>query len=83
MNLHEIHEIQIHVLLGMTHQGQYSTARKICREVFDLYAENHYPIRRVRVIERLLYIAIVEGDEPGDLLNLGSSAIATLTAAKV
>ena len=78
-----IHEIQIHVLLGMTHQGQYSTARKICREALDLYTENDYPIRRVRVIERLLYIAIVEGDEIGDLLNLGSSAITTLTAAKV
>ena len=78
-----IYEIQVHVLLGMTHQGQYTTARRICREVLDLYPDTYFPIRRVRVIERLLYIAIVEGDEVGDLLNLGVSAITTLTSTKV
>jgi hypothetical protein len=78
-----IYEIQVHVLLGMTHQGQCTTARRICREVLDLYSDTHFPIRRVRVIERLLYIAVVEGDEVGDLPNLGASAITSLTSTKV
>ena len=78
-----IYEIQVHVLLGMTHQGQYTTARRICREVLDLYPDTDFPIRRVRVVERLLYIAIVEGHEVGDLLDLGASAITTLATTKV
>ena len=78
-----VYEIQINVLLGMTHQGQYTTARRICREILELYPDTHFPIRRVRVIERLLYIAIIEGDEVGDLLNLGASAITALTSTKV
>lgn len=77
-----VYEIQVHVLLGMTHRGQYATARRICRQTLDMYTEE-YPIRRVRVVERLLYLAIVEGDELGDLLNLGSSAITVLTSTKV
>lgn len=78
-----VYEIQLHVLLGMTHQGEYTTARRICGEILDLYPETHFPIRRVRVIERLLYIAIVEGDRVGDLMNLGASAITALASTKV
>jgi hypothetical protein len=77
-----VYEIQVHILLGMTHRGQYTTARRICHQILDIYTDN-YPLRRVRVIERLLYLAIVEGDDMGDLLTLGSSAIATLTSTKV
>lgn len=77
-----VYEIQIHILLGMTHRGQYATARRICRQILDMYTDN-YPLRRVRVIERLLYLSIVEGDDMGDLLTLGSSVIATLTSTKV
>jgi hypothetical protein len=77
-----VYEIQVHILLGMTHRGQNATASRICRQILDMYTDN-YPLRRVRVIERLLYLAIVEGDEMGDLLTLGSSTIATLTSTKV
>jgi hypothetical protein len=78
-----VYEIQVHTLLGMTHHGQYATARRICRQSLDLYDGNQYPIRRVRVIERLLYLAIVEGEESEDLLDLGSTAVTTLTTTKV
>ena len=77
-----VYEIQVHVLLGMTHRGQYAMGRKICRQLLDIYSEN-YPLRRARVIERMLYLAIIEGSEVGDPLNLGGSAIASLTTTKV
>ena len=78
-----VYEIQVHVLLGMTHQGQYTNARSICHQALDMYTETNCPLRRIRVIERLLYIAVIEGEGIGDLQDLGSSAITTLTTTKV
>jgi hypothetical protein len=77
-----VYEIQVNILLGMTHQGQYATARKICQRVLEMYNESHCPLRRIRVIERFLYIAIVEGDHD-NILELGSDAITTLASTKV
>jgi hypothetical protein len=78
-----VYEIQVHVLLGMTHEGHYMTARNICRKALDIYTEANCPLRRVRVIERLLYLAVVTGDDIEDLLALGSDAISSLTSTKV
>jgi hypothetical protein len=77
-----VYEIQVHILVGMTHRGQYAMGRKICRQLLDIYSDS-YPLRRVRVIERLLYLEIIEGSELGDLLDLGGSAIIALTTTKV
>jgi hypothetical protein len=76
-----VYEAQVHILLGMTYHGQYEAARKICHQILDMYAQ--CPLRRVRVVERLLYLAIVEGNEVEDILALGSDAITTLTSTKV
>jgi hypothetical protein len=78
-----VYEIQVHVLLGMTHEGRYITARNICRKALDIYTEAGCPLRRVRVIERLLYLSVVTGDDTEDLLTLGAGAISSLTSTKV
>ena len=77
-----VHEIQVHVLVGMTHQGQYATARRICHKILEMYSDE-YPIRRVRVIERLMYITVVDGNAASETLKLGSEAITKLTTTKV
>jgi hypothetical protein len=78
-----VYEIQVHVLLGMTHEGRYTTARNIGRKALDVYTDANCPLRRVRVVERLLYLAVVTGDDTQDLLALGASAISSLTSTKV
>jgi hypothetical protein len=77
-----VYEIQIHILLGMTHEGRCAVAKKICQRTLDLYSEVEYPLRRVRVIERLLYLAVVEGD-PMEVMDLGASAVTLLASGKV
>ena len=78
-----VFEMQVHVLLEMTHPGRYVTTKKLARRALDIYAEENCPLRRVRVIERLLYLAVVEGEDIDDALTLGASAINTLTSTKV
>jgi hypothetical protein len=78
-----VYEIQVHVLLGMTHEGRYAIARNICGKALDIYAEANCTLRRARVLERLLYLAVVTGEDTEDLLALGSSAISSLTSTKV
>lgn len=76
-----VYEIQVHTLLGMTCHGQYAAARKICQQVLEMYSQ--FPLRHVRVVERLLYLASVDGNEVENILRLGSDAIAMLTSTKV
>jgi hypothetical protein len=78
-----VYEIQVHVLVDMTHQGRYATARNIGRKALEIYTEANCPLRRVRVIERLLHLAVVEGEGVDDALSLGASAINTLASTKV
>ena len=78
-----VYEIQVHVLMEMTHQGRYATAKKIGQKALEIYTEANCPLRRVRVIERLLYLAVVEGEDVDDSLSLGRCAINTLTSTKV
>jgi len=78
-----MYEIQVHVLVDMTHQGRYATARNIGRKALEIYTEANCPLRRVRVIERLLHLAVVEGEGVDDALSLGASAINTLASTKV
>jgi hypothetical protein len=40
-------------------------------------------VRGLRVIERLLYLAITDGEDVNDVLALGSGAITTVTSVKV
>ena len=78
-----VFEIQVHILGDMTHQGRHATAKKIGRKGLEIYTETNCLLRRVRVIERLLYLAVVEGEDVDDALSLGASAISTLTSTKV
>jgi len=78
-----VYEVQVHILLGMTHKGRDMSARKIAQKALDIYTETQCPLRRLRVIERLLYLAIMGGGDVEDLLALASEAISTLTATKV
>src|SRR5271170_1800105 len=72
-----VYEVQVRVLVDMTHQGRYATAKKIGRKALEIYTETNCPLRRVRVIERLLYLAVVEGEDVDDSLSLGTTAINT------
>jgi tetratricopeptide (TPR) repeat protein len=78
-----VYEVQVHILLGMTHKGRDMSARNIAQKALDIYTQTQCPLRRLRVIERLLYLAIMGGGDVEDLLALASEAISTLTAAKV
>jgi len=78
-----VYEIQVHVLVDMTHQGRYATAKNIGRKALEIYTEANCPLRQVRIIERLLHLAVVEGEGVDDALNLGASAINTLASTKV
>jgi len=78
-----VYEIQVHVLLEMTHQGRYTTAKKVGQKALKIYSEANCPLRQARVIERLLYLAVVEGEDMDDSLTLGDNAIHTLTLTKV
>ena len=78
-----VSEIQILVLSSMTHQGQYEMARKICHQVLEMYTENNCPLRRMRVIERLLYLAVIDSDKGEGVLDLGRDAITILVSTKV
>ena len=77
-----IYEIQAHVLLGMTHRGQLATAKKICQKALETYSESDHPLRRIRVVERLLYLAIIDGDTEA-AIHLGATVITFLASAKV
>ena len=78
-----VYEIQVHVLLEMTHQGRYTTAKKVGQKALKIYSEANCPLRQARVIERLLYLAVVEGEDIDDSFTLGDNAIHTLTLTKV
>lgn len=78
-----VSEIQILVFSSMTHQGQHEMARKICHQVLEIYTENDFPLRRIRVIERLLYLAVVDGNKGGGVLDLGGNVITILASTKV
>ena len=78
-----VSEVQVHILLRMTHQGQYTTARKLCRQTLETYTGLNCPLRRIRVVERLLYLAVINGDTRDDILDLGRGAITILTSPKV
>jgi hypothetical protein len=78
-----VYEIQVHILLGMTHKGRHATARKICHRALDIYTEMNCLLRRSRVTERLLYLSIVDGEDVKDILELGTDVINTLVSAKV
>lgn len=78
-----VYEIQVHILLGMTHKGRHATARKICHKALGIYTEMDCPLRWARVIERLLYLSIVDGEDVKDILDIGTRCIDTLVYAKV
>ena len=78
-----VYEIQVQILLGMTHKGRDVSARKIAQKALDIYNETNCPVRGLRVIERLLYLAITDGEDVHDVLALGSGAITTVTSVKV
>ena len=78
-----VYEIHIHILLGMTHPGRYVVARRICAQAFLLYLECECSLRCVRIIERLLYITVVDGGDIDSVLKYGEKAIDWLTSKQV
>jgi len=78
-----IYEIQVDILLGLAHTGQNLLIENLCHKAMDIYGDAQCPLRRVRVAERLLYLAVVEGNISSHSIDLGSSAIRNLTAMKV
>ena len=78
-----VYEVQVHILLGMSHKGTHATARKICHKALGIYTEMDCPLRRARVIERLLYLSIVDGEDVKDILDIGARTIDTLVSTKV
>jgi len=77
-----VYEIQVHLLCGMTHAGRIVTARGLCDQALREYGEE-FPLRRVRVMERYLYLALVAGDHPEKFVEMGLTAISLLTSKKV
>jgi len=77
-----VYEIQIHILLGMTHPSRYAAAAKLCRHALLMYDDLDCTLRCVRIIERLLYISVVEGDL-NQSLHLADTAIEKLTGKNV
>lgn len=76
-----VYEIQIHLLCGMTHAGRVETARGLCEKAFREYDE--FALRRIRVVERYLYLAVVAGEDPAKFVEMGLSATSQLTSTKV
>jgi len=78
-----VYELQIDILLGLTIPGQYVLAQTLCHKAMTIYEEGNFPLRRARVIERLLFLAVVSGDITGDHLDLGATIVRALTTTKV
>lgn len=78
-----VYEVQVQILLGMTYKGREACARKIAQKALQIYKETNCPLRGVRIVERLLYLSVLDGEDVQDILNLGSGAIANLTSTKV
>jgi hypothetical protein len=76
-----VYEIQIHLLCGMTHAGRVETARGLCDKALREYEE--FGLRRIRVLERYLYLAVVGGEDTAKFVEMGLSAISQLTSTKV
>jgi tetratricopeptide (TPR) repeat protein len=77
------YEMQVNILLGMNFPGQYGVARSLCLKAMDIYQETDYPIRRARVTERLLYLAVLSGNDSDNLLEFGTVIVRSLTTVKV
>ena len=77
-----VYEVQIHLLCGMTHAGRIMTARGLCEQALQDYGDE-YPLRRVRVMERYLYLAVVAGDHPEKYIEMALTAVLPLTSKKV
>lgn len=78
-----VYEIQIHTLLGLTAGGHYASARSLCQKAMDAYVDANCPLRHARVVERLLYLGIVEAENASELLTLGAGAVSALISNKV
>jgi hypothetical protein len=78
-----IYEIQVEILLGMTYKGRTAPIKNLCQKAMEIYEDNHCPLRRIRVAERLLYLAVLEGDISPEPIDIGAQAIRNLTAMKV
>lgn len=76
-----VYEIQVHTLLNLGQRGHYSTARSLCYKAMEAYVD--CPLRRARVIERLLYLAILDGESTSELIALGEGVVNLLTCSKV
>ena len=77
-----VYEIQIHTVLNLS-RGQHATARSLCHKAMEAYSETNCVLRQARVIERLLYLAVLDGDNAEDLLTLGLGTVSILTSTKV
>jgi len=78
-----VYEIQIDILLGTTIAGQHDIVVSLCHKALQFYEEHDYPLRRARVIERLLYLAVLSGDQCDNPLELGTAVVRILTSSKV
>jgi hypothetical protein len=72
-----VYEIQISILLGMSHQ-RIDVVKGLCEKALAIYEENVFPIRRVRVIERMLYTFMIQGDSFPNALEIGNNALQIL-----
>jgi len=76
-----VYEIQIHLLCGMTHAGRFETAKGLCEKALREYEE--FGLRKIRVVERYLYLAVVGGEPPPRFVGMGMTVISQLTSTKV